>query len=103
MPAQYERKVFILLALIDSVPARLCCLGVGHLFGKAIRFSPADSTVPLMHIYLSGKSQDFRLRFFSKLSRARVYLPIRRFVPHKMAHYFSFGLTSPLKRTVFNT
>jgi hypothetical protein len=31
------RKVFILLALIDSVAARLCCLGVGHLFGKAIR------------------------------------------------------------------
>jgi len=93
----------ILLALIDSVPARLFRLSVLHLSGRPIRFSLADSTVPLMHIHLSGEFQDFCLRLFSKASRARVCLPIQRFVPHKMTHYSSFGITSSLKLTVLST
>jgi hypothetical protein len=56
-----------------------------------------------MHIHLGGEFQDFRLRFFSEASRARVCLPIQRFVPHKMTHYSSFGITSPLKLTVLST
>jgi len=56
-----------------------------------------------MQIHLSGEFQDFRLRFFREASRARVCLPIRRFVPHKMTHYFSLGITSPLKLTILST
>ena len=96
-------RLFILLALIDSVPARLFRLSVLHLFGRPIRFSLADSTVPLMHIHLSGEFQDFRLCLFGKASRAGVCLPIQRLVPHKMTHYSSFGITSSLKLTVLST
>jgi hypothetical protein len=100
-PGPHQKS--LLLALIDSVPARLCRWGVVRPPGRSITFSLADITVPLMHIHLSGKFQDFRLRLFRKASRARICLPIRRFEPHKMTHYFSFGITSPLKLPILST